>query len=378
MHSSPQLLTPGPTPVPTQVARVMAAPLIHHRKATFEKVMGEVRQGLQWLFQTKQEVLMVTSSGTGAMEGAVVNTLSPGDPVLVVNGGKFGERWGQICRAYALEVDEIKVTWGEAVDPKAIAEKLKAKRYKAVLFQASETSTGAYHPVQEIAAVVDKYPDTLCIVDGISAVGAIDIPFDAWKIDVLVSGSQKGFMLPPGLAFAALSDKAWQASQKSRCPKFYFNFAAEKKAALKNQNAYTPAITLVLGLAESLRMMRAEGLQNMFQRHARLAEATRAAVRAMGLKIFAKVPANSVTAVVVPEGISGAELVKNMEVQKGIVIAGGQDHLKGKIFRMGHLGWAQAESQLKGIQALEEVLADLKYSFKRGSAVAAAKKVLGV
>ena len=372
-----RLFAPGPTPVSEATSLAMAAPIIHHRTKTFEKVVEEVRDGLKWLFQTKNEVLIFASSGSGAMEGTVTNLFSKGDKVIAVNGGKFGERWVKIGQAYGLDVDEIKVEWGQAVDPQIIAGKLKQGGIKGVLFQASESSTGVYHPVKEIVALTKKYPETLCVVDGISAIGAMNLPMDEWGIDVLIGGSQKAFGLPPGLAFAALSDKAWGHAESNNIPHFYFDFKKEKKSLEKNQSAYTPAIGLIIGLAEVLSKFKAEGLENLFARHARLASATRAAMKAIGCRLYAeKSPVNSLTAVLSPEGIDAQKVYKTLSDKYNMTTAGGQDQAKGKIFRIAHLGYFDDLDVITAVAAVEWALADQGHKVEFGKGVAAATEVL--
>src|SRR4030043_1339566 len=254
------LLAPGPTPVPPEVLLAMATPIIHHRAPVYEKVLREVRDGLKYLFQTKNEVLIFASSGTGAMEGSVTNTLCAGDKVIVVEGGKAGDRGANICQAYGVKVRVFPVEWGQAIDPALIGQALQEDpAVKAVFLQATETSTGVLYPVKEIAAIVSRYPGTIMVVDAISHLGAVELPMDEWKLDIVVAGSQKALMLPPGLAFAALSDKAWGFTEKSTLPKFYFDFKKELKNLMQNQRAYTPAVSLVVGLAESLQRIRKRG-----------------------------------------------------------------------------------------------------------------------
>ena len=371
-----RLFAPGPTPVSEEIALAMARPIVHHRTAAFEKVLEEVRGGLKWLFQTKNEVLIFASSGTGAMEGTVTNTLSKGDKAIVVDGGKFGERWWKICKAYGVEPEVIKVPWGEAVDPKEIASRLSRGGYKAVFVQASESSTGVYHPIEAISELTRKRDDCLLVVDAISALGAVDLPMDRWGIDVLIAGSQKALALPPGLAFAGLSEKAWGFAEKSGLPKFYFDFKKEKKNLESNQTAFTPAITLILGLAEALRRMREEGLEGMFRRHARLAEATRAAMRGLGLRLYAKSPVNSLTAVCAPEGMDAQKVYKVLQTKYNMTIAGGQDAAKGKIFRIAHLGYFDDLDIVTVVSAVELALAELGHKFTLGSGVGAALQVL--
>jgi aspartate aminotransferase-like enzyme len=372
------LFSPGPTMLPPEVLLKMAEPVMHHREPEFEKIFAEIREGLKYLFQTKNEVLIFTSSGTGAMEGAVSNILSRGDKALVVRGGKFGERWGEICQAYGIEFIPIDVAWGRAVDPYQIKKVLESNSsIRAVYTQASETSTGVRHPIREIAEIIKKYEETLIVVDAITGIGVFDIPMDAWGLDVVVSGSQKALMLPPGLAFAALSDKAWKFVERSNLPKYYFNFKKELKSAQKNQNSFTPAISLFVGLRESLKLIRKEGLEGVFRRHERLAEATRASVKALGLELYAPdSPSSALTAVKIPEGIGGGKL-KDLFFEKfGITVAGGQDQAKGKIIRIAHLGYYGRLDMVMVISALEMLLKEMGYPFELGAGVKAAEKVL--
>jgi aspartate aminotransferase-like enzyme len=374
-----QLFSPGPTPVPERVLLAMAGPVMHHRDPAFEELFQEVREGLQYVFQTKNEVLVFASSGTGAMEGAVCNTLSLGDEALVVRAGKFGERWGEICEAYGVSFNPIDVPWGEAVDPLLIEKALDAQpAIKAVFIQASETSTGVMHPIKEIADIVKKRDGTIMVVDAISALGVSDLPMDQWGLDVVISGSQKAFMLPPGLAFVALSAKAWGFVEKSTLPKFYFNFRGELASTQKNQSQFTPAISLVVGLRESLRMFKEEGLENVFKRHERLARATREAAKALGLELLApKSPSNALTAIKAPEGVDGKKLKKNFEDMYGLIIAGGQSHLKGKIIRIAHIGYFQPLDIIQAVSALELILKDMGYPVELGKGIKAAEEILG-
>ena len=373
------ILAPGPTPIPPEVLQALARPIIHHRTPLYEEILREVREGLKYLFRTKNEVLIFASSGTGAMEGAVVNTLSAGDRALVVEGGKFGERFTGICRAYGVNPVVLPVEWGNAVDPAAIGKALEeSPSIRAVMLQATETSTGVLNPVREIAAVVSRHPGTILVVDGISHLGAVELPMDEWALDVVLCGSQKALMLPPGLAFAALSDKAWKFVERSTLPKFYFDFKKELKNLVKNQSAYTPAISLVVGLSESLRMIREEGLENIIARHARLARATRAAMAALGLRLYApQAYSDAVTAVVAPPGIDAQRIVKILREKHNLTIAGGQDQAKGKIFRLAHMGYIDRADILAGIAAVELTLRELGHDCQPGEGVRAAMEILG-
>jgi len=372
------LLAPGPTPVPPEVLQRMAEPIIHHRAPGYEKILGEVREGLKYIFQTKKEVLIFASSGTGAMEGAVTNTLSAGDKAIVIEGGKFGERWANICKAYGVQAQILPVEWGQPIDPGLIAQALKADpSVKAVFTQATETSTGVLYPIKEIAEIVSRYPGAIMVVDAVSHLGAVELPMDEWKLDIVVAGSQKAFMLPPGLSFAALSDKAWEFVGKSTLPKFYFDFKKELKNLMQNQSAYTPAVSLVVGLAESLQRIRKEGLENIFARHARLARATREAMLALGLKLYApQAYSDAVTAVVAPPGVDGQKVVKILRDRHNLTIAGGQDQAKGKIFRIAHMGYVDKFDVIMAVAAVEMTLKELGYALETGKGVRAAMEVL--
>ncbi|MGH7409729.1 MAG: pyridoxal-phosphate-dependent aminotransferase family protein [Candidatus Methylomirabilis sp.] len=370
------LLAPGPTQVLPEALLAMARPIIYHRGPEYEAILARVREGLKFLFQTRNEVLVFTSSGTGGMEGAVVNTLSPGDRALVIRGGKFGERWGEICEAYGIHTEYIDVEWGRAVDPDLVAAALKADpSIKAVFATHSESSTGVLHDIGAIARSVRATPAIL-IVDAITSIGVVDLPMDAWGVDVVVSGSQKSLMIPPGLAFCGVSDKAWAVVERSRLPKFYFDFKAERKSLEKNQNAFTPAVSLIVALHESLAAIRAEGLQAIFARHDRLARATRAGVNALGLELFAERPTPALTAVTVPSGVEASAIIKTLRTAHGITIAGGQTKVKGKIFRLAHLGYADDSDVIVCLSALERTLNDLGYPTKLGEGVRAAQEVL--
>lgn len=372
------LLAPGPTPVPERVMLAMAEPMLHHRTPQFEAIFKEAAEGLRWLFQTEKDVLILAASGTGGMESSIANFFSPGDKALVVNGGKFGERWTNICKAYGLKVTEITVEWGKAVDPKAVADALKADpEIKGVFVQASETSTTAAHPVKELADIVKNHENTLLIVDGITAVGVYDMPMDKWGIDVLITGSQKALMLPPGLAFVGVSDKAWKFNETAKCPRFYFDLKRERKNLKDNTTAYTPAVSLIIGLREVLRMMKEEGLENIFARHNRLARATRAAMQAIGLKLLApESPADSCTGVFAPEGIDGGKLFKTLKDTLGVTMAGGQDNLKGKILRIAHLGYVDTFDTVVAVSSIEMALKKFGYNVQMGKGVAAAQEIL--
>jgi len=372
------LMTPGPTPVAPETQLAMAQPILHHRAPAFMDIMAQVREDLKYLFQTEQEVLIFVATGTGAMEGAVANTLSPGDTALVAEGGKFGERWVDLCRVYGVNVDLIKIEWGYAVDPQEVARRLDANPdIKAVFVQANETSTGVQHPVREVAAVVKDRPGTIVVVDAISALGGYPLPMDEWGVDVVVAGSQKAMMLPPGLAFAALSPKAWEMVKTSTCPKYYFDFAKQLKSQQKNQTAYTSAVTLTMGLQHILGWVRERGLDRIFAHNRKLSAATKAAVQAMGLELYSKqYPSEVLTAVQAPANVDGQQVVAKMR-EKGIWIAGGQAQAKGKIFRIAHMGYIDEQDLLGTLGALEAVLNNLGYKVELGVGVKAAQAILG-
>ena len=371
------LLAPGPTPVPSRVRLAMAQPMFHHRTPQFSALFGEVRAQLQELFQTEQDVLMLAASGTGAMEAAVNNCFAPGDEVIFVNGGKFGERWGKLSSTFGLKPIEIKVEWGRAVRPEQVEQALaEHPNAKGVLVQASETSTAAVHPIEQLSAITRK-TNALLVVDGITAVGVYPIPMDQWGVDVLITGSQKALMLPPGLALIALSARAWERVGQTKQPRFYFDLPRERTNQGKNTTAWTPAISLVIGLREALTMMQEEGYPNVYARHARLASATRAAGLALGLRLVAPDnPRPAVTGLFTPEGIDGGKLFSYLRDKMRVVFAGGQDQLKGKIVRIAHLGYIGAFDTITAVAALEMALKHFGHPVELGRGVGAAQAEL--
>jgi len=372
------LLAPGPTPVPPEVLLAMAAPVVLHRTPQFSELFRRVSDASAGLFGTTQPVLTLSASGTGAMEAAVTNTLSPGDRVVVISGGKFGERWAEISRTFGLDVVEIAVEWGTGVDPALVADELKRHpETRAVMVQHSETSTTALHPVEAIAELT-RATDTLLIVDGITSVGVLDCPMDAAGIDVLVTGSQKALMLPPGLALIALSDKAWKASAKASLPRYYFDLAKARKALEENTSAYTPAVSLLFGLDAVYRMVEeGGGWSEVYRRHRILAEAARRGVTAMGLGLLApSAPSPATTGILVPEGIDGAKLTKYLRDVLGVTIAGGQGKLKGKILRLAHIGYADTFDVVVGLSAVEMALRHFGHDVPFGRGPGAAQEVL--
>jgi aspartate aminotransferase-like enzyme len=371
-----QLMAPGPTPVPSEILLAMAQPIIHHRTPQYEALFGDVRAGLKKLFQTSAEVIPLACSGTGAMEAAVVNTLSAGDTAVVVRAGKFGDRWLEIARAYGIEVVDVTAPFGHSVPPARLAEALKAHpRAKAVLTQHSESSTGVLHDVQGYAGVTREH-EAILVVDAVSSLGIADLPMDAWGVDLVVSGSQKGLMLPPGVGFCALSEKAWRKTRTATLPKFYFNLTEELKYLARNEVRFTPAVSIVVGLREALRMLESEGLANVFKRHDRLARATRAGVEALGLALFAQAtPSPALTAVAAPRGVDSETIVAAFSRTHNITIAGGQGEMKGQLFRLGHMGYAAEFDVIAALAALEQVLADLGQPVDFGASVRSAQKI---
>ena len=370
------LLSPGPTPIPNEVELAMSETMIHHRTPQFNKVFEEARRGLKKLFGTKNDVIMFASSGTGAMEAAVANLFSPGDKVLVINGGKFGERWLNIANAYGLTPIDLKVEWGRAVKVADVEKQLKAQPdIQGVLIQASETSTTVLHPVKEIANLTKGGP--LFLVDGVTAVGVVSVPVDEWGIDVLVTGSQKALMLPPGLGFIALSDRAWDRTKKAKLPRFYFDLNLERKNQQKGSGAFTPAVSLIFGLRASLSMMEREGIEQVYARHARMCRATRAAATALGLRLLAPdSPSPAVTGIFMPDGIDADKVLQYLRDRMNVTLAEGQDQLKGKVIRIAHVGYMGAFDVVTAIAALEMALRKFGAEIPFGRGVAAAEEVL--
>lgn len=372
------LLTPGPTPVPQATLEAMARPIIHHRTPQYQKIFEEVTASLKGIFKTKNDILTFTCSGTGAMEASVSNLLSPGDRAIVVKGGKFGERWEEICRVYGIGVEAIDVAWGEPLNPNLINEELieKGEEIGAVFTTLCETSTGVVNDIEAIGRIVARY-NAVLVVDAISGLGADDLQTDKWSVDVVVVGSQKGLMVPPGLAFVSVSPKAWERIEASRSPRYYFDFRKARKALEKFDSPFTPAVNLMVGLRESLRIIDAEGIDGVIAKNKRLAEGVRAAMKALGLELYAPTaPANAVTSVKVPDGIDGQKLVKLLRDKYGVAVAGGQAQLKGKIFRIAHMGHIGADDLVAGISALEKALVELGYNrFELATGVKAAKEV---
>ncbi|MGQ9812527.1 MAG: pyridoxal-phosphate-dependent aminotransferase family protein [Dissulfurimicrobium sp.] len=368
------LMAPGPVAVAPHILSRMSEPIIHHRSPQFSAFLKKVRDGLKYLFQTKNDVIIFASSGTGGMEASVVNLLSQGDTAIVVRAGKFGERWTEICETYGVKTVNIDVPWGEAVDPARVKDALNANPdAKAVFMQAHETSTGAKQPVKELAALIKHRPETVLVVDAITALGVYELKTDEWGLDVVITGSQKALALPPGLAMVSVSEKAMGLVKKSGLPKYYFNFLKEKKAISKDTTAFTPAVSLIIGLGAVLDEIREEGLNAIFRRHARLAEGTRAGVLAMGLELYSKAPSEAVTVIKMPEGIDGQAIVKKVREEYGITIAGGQGQAKGHIIRISHMGHLSEWDMIIALAAIERALKDMGHPVEFGRGVAAAQ-----
>ena len=377
MQDKLTLMIPGPTPVPETVLQAMGKHPIGHRSADFQKIVRRTTEQLKWLHQTQNDVLVITGSGTAAMEAGIINVLSKGDKVLCGDNGKFGERWVKVAKAYGLDVEVVKAEWGQPLDPEAFRAALEAdsaKSIKAVILTHSETSTGVINDLETIAKHVRAHGTALTIADCVTSLGACSVPMDAWGIDVIGSGSQKGYMMPPGLAFVAMSDRAWAAAERSDLPKFYLDLAKYRKSAKADSNPFTPAINLYFALEAALEMMQAEGLEAIFARHARHRAAAQAGMQAIGLPLYAAEGTGSpaITAVA-PEGIDAEALRKAVKERFDILLAGGQDHLKGKVFRIGHLGFVCDRDVLTAVAAIEATVQGLGLAkTPTGSGVAAA------
>ncbi len=348
-----RLLTPGPTQLPENVRLALCRDMIHHRKQDFKDIMIRVQAGLQYLFKTKQPVITLTSSGSGAMHAAVTNLFCPGEKVLVVEAGKFGQRWSEISEAHGLDVVALPLEWGQAVKPKEVENALsRFPDISGVLVQASETSTGVMHPVQEIAGLC-RLQDKLIVVDGISAVGISPCPMDEWGIDCLLTGSQKGMMLPPGLAFISLSERAWNKARDVKSKNFYFNLIKEREKCLAGQTLFTPAINLIVALDVCLKFFQEQGLENIFKRQWAMTRMVRKGIECLGLEPL--VLGNytwGLTSIRMPPGIDGVKILDTAVREYKVLMAGGQDHLKGKIVRMGHMGHVDWSDLMAGLYAL--------------------------
>jgi len=371
-----RLLTPGPTPVPTEFLLSQAKEVVHHRGKEFKQIFLKSTELLKYVFKTKGDVFVLTSSGTGAMEAAVVNILSPGDRAIVLNTGAFGRRWKNILSSYGIETNEVKYQWGDFVKLDDLEKILKDdSNYQAIFCQLTETSTGVLNDVKGIKEVAKKFGDIPVVVDAVSGLGGEEFYMDDWNIDVTVSGSQKGLMLPPGLGFVAVSKKMWNRIENSKLPKFYFDLKKAKESLEKGQTPWTPAVNLIFALETALNRIKEQGIENIWNRFKLLSKATKEGVREIGLSLFAKNPCNVVTSVIVPENIDGTKIVNLMQDEYGVRVAGGQREYKGKIFRIAHMGYMDKMDIVMGISALELVLSKLGYKIEKGRAI---KKVLEV
>jgi aspartate aminotransferase-like enzyme len=374
-------MIPGPTPVPETVLKAMGRHPIGHRSGEFQAIVRRTTEQLKWLHQTSSDVLVITGSGTAAMEAGMINTLSRGDKVLCGDNGKFGERWVKVARAYGLEVDVVSAEWGQPLDPEAFRTALETdteKQIKAVILTHSETSTGVINDLETIARYVKAHGTALTIADCVTSLGASNVPMDAWGLDVVASGSQKGYMLPPGLSFVAMSERAWAAYATSDLPKFYLDLGPYRKTAAKDSNPFTPAVNLYFGLEAALDMMQKEGLEAIFARHERHRAAAQAGMEAIGLPLFAaKGHGSPAITAVAPEGLDAELLRKTVKEKFDILLAGGQDHLKGKVFRIGHLGYVCDRDVLTAVSAIEATLQSLGlHKGTMGAGVAATSAAL--
>lgn len=379
MDNKLMLMIPGPTPVPEAALLALAKHPIGHRTSEFSNIMAGVTENLKWLHQTQNDVLMLNVSGTGAVEAGIINFLSPGDRILVGSNGKFGERWVEIGEAYGLNVEAITAEWGKPLDTDLFAEKLQAdteKQIKAVIITHSETSTGVLNDLETINRLVKEHGKALIIVDAVTSLGAFNLPIDDWGLDVVASGSQKGYMIPPGLGFVSVSPKAWEAYKTAKLPKYYLDLGKYRKSTAKNTTPFTPPVNLIVALHTTLQMMKAEGLESIFARHQRHKNATRAAIKGLNLPLFgADDYASPAITAVAPQGIEADKIRSLMNKRFDIALAGGQDHLKNKIFRIGHLGFVSDRDILSCIASLEVILNELGHDFTPGAGVAAATKV---
>lgn len=370
------LLTPGPTPIPPEVASKEALPILHHRTTEFGAVFTEVLDLLRYAFQTKNDVLLLAGSGTGGMESAVANVLSSGEEAIVAACGAFGERWGKILESFGAKPIYVRDEWGHPTDIRKVADALQAHpKARAVFATHTETSTGVVNDVPALGELTADR-EAILVLDAISGLGGQELWTDAWKVDVVVTGSQKGLMNAPGLAMVSVSPKAWKVVENAKASRFYWDWRRIKKSIGDKETPFTPPVTLVVSLLQSLRNIKTETIEKIWERHAWLANATREGLTAIGLELFAKKPCNVLTAVSVPPGMDSKMLVRRMREEYGVSIAGGQEHLLGKIIRLAHMGYMDRFDILIGISAIEMMLAEMRYPVELGKGVSAAERAL--
>jgi len=373
-----RLFTPGPTSVPEATLIELAKPVHHHRTAEFRALFTEVQENLQYIYQTKNTVYTITGSGTAAFEAGLVSVLAPGSKALCVVNGKFAERWSSMCTTFGIEKKDIKLEYGQHVTAETIANELKAVKYDAVILVHSETSTATVCDLESIGKAVRASGETLLFVDGITSIGALPFNMDGWGVDVAVTGSQKALMLPPGLGFVSLSPRAWGVCEKNKTQKdFYFDLKKYQKSIADGDTPFTPANTLIEALRVSLKMIKDEGLEHVWKRTHLVAEATRQGMKALGLELFSQTPADSVSAIKYPAGVSDKDFRGGLKNKHNIHIAGGQGSMEGKIFRVNHMGYTDAYDALAVVAATEHVLKSLGKDVKLGAGVSAAQQVLG-
>jgi aspartate aminotransferase-like enzyme len=377
MMNKYRLMSPGPTPIPPEVSAAGALPIIHHRTPEFGEVFTRVNENLKKVFLTENDIFTYAASGTGAFEGAIQNLFSPGDKVLVVNNGNFGNRWVKMSRAFGLEVTELKYEWGVKAHNEEVADALtRDPQIKSAICVLSETSTGTVNDIEGLARATES---VITVVDAVSGLGACPLRTDEWGVDVVVAGSQKALMTPPGLGFVSVSSQAMRAHEEARMPRYYFDWTAAKKAYRKNppQTAWTPAVSLIIQLDIALQQLLEEGIENVFERHVLLGQAARAGIKGMGLRLFGpdEDMNSAVTAAYVPEGIDGKQFVKMLFREHGIQVAGGQGEVEGKIFRIGHCGYFDAYDIIATIAAAELALESLDFPIELGKGVGAAQRV---
>ena len=374
MIRKPRLFTPGPTPLLPEAQAALSSPALHHRTKAFQAVLDRVRENLKYFFNTENDVIFFASSGTGAMEAAISNLFSSGDRVVAATAGKFGERWVQLGQAFGLRVETVEAPYGQAVPLEKIRGTLaRFPDVQGILFQATESSTGVRQDTEGIARLRKLCPQAVLVVDAITGLGTTELDMDGWGLDVVIGGSQKALMVPPGLSFLSVSQRAWERMETAQLPRYYFDLRKERESARKHDTAYTPATSLLVGLAAALEQIRQLGRENLIRNAEVLADCTRCAMQALGLKLFAEVPSNALTAVCAPPGISSNDIEKQMNESFGAVVANGQGSMKGKIFRIAHLGYYDFTDMVGVIAALEMVLNGLDYTCNLGEGVRAAQ-----